>query len=115
MPKIVLLLVTLFTTTLKEAILLPFDKETRDPCYVMNEEEVHMPAMKFHIIYGQHSISAQKKILENPKYLSLHLMYHFRKAHLLHKDVPMTIILKLARQQNTFSKEFVDIPSLIKL
>ena len=87
----------MFTTTLREAILFPFNKETGELCYVTNEDEVHIPTMKFYIIYAQHSILTQNTIVDNTKYLSFHPRYRFCKAHLLHKYVPMTIVSKLAR------------------
>jgi hypothetical protein len=60
--KLVLSLVTNFTTTLKEVILFPFDHETKLPYEPKSEDEVEMKTLHFYILDGKHTISCSKKI-----------------------------------------------------
>lgn len=102
----VLSLLSNFTTTIREALLLSFDVSTKELYFLTTEEELDSPKLNFYILDGQHTICAQKKIIENDKFKAVHSRYGYQKARLLHKDVPQHIITKLCKQQNLSNKEF---------
>ena len=99
---------------LKEAMLFPFLKESRDtyvPHYVpINEDVINSSTLNFYIFYGKNTIVAQKIIVENDKYEALHDIYRYYKARVLHNDVPPRFIRSLCSHQNMFNKQYADTP-----
>lgn len=106
----ILYVVTNFTMTLREEILFPFLKESGDTYVPVNEDEIDSSRLNFYVFDGKHTISAEKAIVLNDKYASLHYIYGFHKDRLLHKDVPPRFITSLHCHQNMSNKQYAYTP-----
>ena len=60
-----------FTTTIREVVLFTFHKETRETYNPKKEVEILIPTLNFYIMDGQHTILAQKWILDTDKYRAI--------------------------------------------
>jgi len=73
--KLVLWLVTDFTTTVKDNILMPFGKVTKLTIVFNYEDEFEIETLNLYILDEKYTISTQKGVIKNEKYESIHSIF----------------------------------------